>query len=410
MYMYFHNPSMPFLALQSAAPATGGWVARLSPTLLRVGPAGLLLWQWAALPLVAAAAAVLGRLLGRIACGLLGRLTRRTASQLDDLVLDRLIGPITVACAVAVAAVLMPLLELGPRPMGLAQKVVQIAMLFAIFWALWRLVDVGRDVFAGTRWARNTSASRTLLPLGARVSKVAVAAFAVVAMLSLLGYPVASLIAGLGIGGLAVALAAQKTVENLFGAFSIGVDRPFCEGDFVKVDDFVGTVESIGLRSTRFRTLDRTVITLPNGRLADMRLESFSARDRLRLSMVIGLVYETTAAQMRAILAELETVLRAHPKIWGENVVVRFSGFGASSLDVTVMAWFQTSDWGEFQEIRQDVLLRFMDVVEGAGSSFAFPTSTIHLASAPPILAGASNGRDSGANAMDRSTEGRSTQ
>src|SRR6185437_714754 len=206
-----------------------------------------------------------------------------------------------------------------------------------------------------------------------------VAALGAVLILSTLGYPVASLFAGLGIGGLALALAAQKTVENLFGAFSIGIDQPFREGDFVKVDDFVGTVEAIGLRSTRFRTLDRTVVTLPNGRLADVRLETFSARDRLRLAAVVGLVYETTPAQMREVLAGFERVLRSQPKIWPDAVVVRFSAFAASSLDIEVMGWFTTSDWGEFQRIREAVLLQFMDVVSAAGSAFAFPTTTVHL-------------------------------
>jgi MscS family membrane protein len=200
--------------------------------------------------------------------------------------------------------------------------------------------------------------------------------------LSQLGYPVATLLAGLGIGGLAVALAAQKTVENLFGAFSIGADQPFREGDFVRIEDFVGTVEHIGLRSTKVRTLDRTLITIPNGKLAEMRLESFSARDRIRLACTIGLVYETSTEQMRQVLTELESVLREHPKIWPDAVVVRFMAFAGSSLDIEIMAWFQTSDWSEFQVIRQDVLLAFMDVVEGAGTAFAFPTRTIHLA--PP--------------------------
>jgi MscS family membrane protein len=230
------------------------------------------------------------------------------------------------------------------------------------------------------------------LPLGARISKIMVLAIAAVAVLSLLGLPVASLIAGLGIGGLALALAAQKTVENLFGAFSIGVDQPFREGDFVKIEDFVGTVEAVGLRSSRFRTLDRTVITIPNGKLADMRLESFTARDRMRLATIIGLVYETTAAQMRDVLQGFEHVLRAHPKIWPDAVVVRFREFGASSLDIEIMAWFQTSEWSEFQLIRQEILLQFMDVVERAGSSIAFPTRTIHLGA--EAIAAIANHRD----------------
>jgi MscS family membrane protein len=211
-----------------------------------------------------------------------------------------------------------------------------------------------------------------------------------VAGLSQLGYPVASLLAGLGLGGLALALAAQKTVEHLFGSLSLAVDQPFRVGDFVRVEDFVGTVEDIGLRSTRFRTLDRTVVSIPNGRVADMRLESLTARDRMRLVCTVGVVYGTSSTQLREVLAGLESVLRSHPRIWPDTVVVRFKELAASSLDIEVMAWFETPDWSEFQLIRQDVLLQFLEVVERAGTSFAFPTRTIHLdaqaqeAAAPP--------------------------
>jgi MscS family membrane protein len=175
-------------------------------------------------------------------------------------------------------------------------------------------------------------------------------------------------------------------VENLFGSLSLALDRPFDVDEFVKVEDFVGTVEAIGLRSTRFRTLDRTLITIPNGRVADMRLESYSARDRMRLACSIGLVYETTAAQMRQVLEGLEGALRGHPRIWPDAVVVRFKEFAASSLDIEIMAWFQTREWSQFQAIRQEILLQFMEVVERAGTSFAFPTRTVHVVGdfAPP--------------------------
>jgi MscS family membrane protein len=146
------------------------------------------------------------------------------------------------------------------------------------------------------------------------------------------------------------------------------------------VEDFVGTVESIGLRSTKIRTLDRTIITIPNGKLADMRLETFAARDRMRLACIIRLVHGTSAAQMREVLAGLEGVLRAHPKIWPDAVTVRLSELAESSLNIEVMAWFQTS-WDEFQLIRQDVLLQLVEVVEKAGCSFAYPTRTVHQVS-----------------------------
>jgi MscS family membrane protein len=159
------------------------------------------------------------------------------------------------------------------------------------------------------------------------------------------------------------------------------------EGDLVKLYDFVGTVEQIGLRSTRIRTLDRTIITVPNGELANQRIESFAVRDRLRLATTIGLVHGTTSQQLRAILAELEAILRRQPTIWPDAVSVCFKELSASALEVEVVAWFQTRDFGEFQAIRQDVLLEFMAAIERHGSAIAFPTRTVHLstpATPPP--------------------------
>ena len=360
------------------------WLSdRLPSPLLQPGPLELLWWQWLVLPAVVVMALLLGSILGRGVRAAFALAAARTASTIDDAALRRLGAPIHAVATIAIAAVLLPWLNLDQWAVDLWRRLLRAAFLLTVFWAVWRLVDVAQLAASESHWARSAPASRNLIPLGARTSKIVIAAIGVIAVLSLLGYPVTSLVAGLGIGGLALALAAQKTVENLFGAFSIGVDQPFREGDFVHVDDFVGTVECIGLRSTRFRTLDRTIVTLPNGRLADMRLESFAARDRLRLAATVGLVYETTAAQMRQVLAGFERVLRAQPKIWPDAVVVRFGELAASSLNVDVMAWFKTSDWAEFQAIREQVLLQFMDVVEAAGSSFAFPTTTVHVATVP---------------------------
>lgn len=358
----------------------GRWALETLPApLLEAGPAGILWWQWIGLGVLLILAYLLGTLAARLVRGVAGRLVSRTQVTWDDAILERMTGPLGIAATFLILSALVKLLGLAAAPEARVYQLIRGALFIDFFWALWRLVDVARDMLASSSWAAATASSRSLIPLGARVSKVVVAAIAAVATLSMLGYPVASLIAGLGIGGLAFALAAQKTVENLFGAFSLGVDQPFRETDFVKIEDFVGTVEAIGLRSTRFRTLDRTLISIPNGRLADMRIESFTARDRLRLATVIGLVYETTSAQMREVLEGFERVLRAHPKIWPDAVVVRFREFAASSLDIEIMAWFQTSVWSEFQEIRQEILLDFMAVVEEAGSSFAFPTQTLHL-------------------------------
>lgn len=339
----------------------------------------LVWWQWAALPVLVVVAWLVGLGLSRITRALLGWFAKRTAATWDDALIARAGAPLTLAWTIALVSLGLPWLELSAQARALAERLVHGFFLLAFFWMLWRSVDVAAQAIGDARWAKQRSGSRALLPLGRRVAKVAVLIASVVALLSELGYSVTSLVAGLGIGGLAVALAARSTLENLFGAFSIGADQPFREGDFVKIEDFVGTVEAIGLRSTRIRTLDRTIITLPNGKLADMRVESFAPRDRIRLACDLGLEYGTSAAQLRQILAGVERVLCEHPKIFPEGITVRFKELGSSALTIEVMAWFRTADYGEFQAIRQEVLLQFMAVVEGCGSSFAFPTQTVHV-------------------------------
>jgi MscS family membrane protein len=360
------------------------WILDHMPELLlRSGPRDLLWWQWIAMPVLVFFAWIVGRILSFISSAVLGRVASRTAWTWDEAILERIGKPLTLGWGLVAMLGALPYLGLFRPADASLRSFIRTALFVTFFWALTRTIGVVTDLIMQSAWSTSHASSRSLVPLGARVGKVVVVALAIVAILSDLGYPVASLIAGLGVGGLAVALAAQKTIENLFGAFSIGLDQPFREGDFVKIEDFVGTVEAIGLRSTRVRTLDRTLISIPNGKLAEMRLESYTARDRLRLACVVGLVYDTNAAQMTEILEGIERVLREHPQIWPDAVVVRFKEFGASSLDIEVMAWFTTTDWNEFTLIRQQLLIGFMSVVEKAGSSFAFPTRTVHLARAP---------------------------
>jgi MscS family membrane protein len=348
------------------------------------GPLGLTWGQWLSLLVIIMASALFGKLLGRLVRAVVGRVVKRTRATWDDALLPRLAGPLSAALALAFAAALIPAADLPSRGPLDAYQLIRAGYFVVFFWSLFRLVDVGFHLLGETMWA-HAGPSRSLIPLGSRVAKVGVFAIAAVAVLSSLGYPVASLIAGLGIGGLAVALAAQKTVENLFGAFSIGVDQPFRVGDSVRIEDFQATVERIGLRSTRFRTLDRTIVTIPNGKLADSRIESYSARDRMRLATIIGLVYGTTEGQVRQVLDGFHRVLKAQPKLFPEGVTVLLRGLGASSIDIEVAAQFQTEDFAEFQAIRQEVLLQFLRVVEEAGTALAFPTQTLHLV--PPTTA-----------------------
>jgi MscS family membrane protein len=150
-------------------------------------------------------------------------------------------------------------------------------------------------------------------------------------------------------------------------------------GDFCRFGDRVGTVEAIGLRSTRIRTLDRTLVSIPNAEFSQIHLENFAMRDQIRLFTMIGLRYETTPEQLRYCLARLREMLLAHPMITPDPARVRFVGFGAYSLDLELFAYARTADWNEFLEVREDVYLRIMDIVREAGTGFAFPSQTMYV-------------------------------
>ena len=370
-----------------------GWYERLSDRwlleslpswLLAIGPRELMWWQWLALPLLIGFAWLCASLLAHLSAKLLARITSRSLTTWDDAMVERIKRPLTLWWTLAVIYLMLPWLALYAPAEKFVLRIMHTAFLVGIFWAVSRAIDVSAQAVFRSPWARTHDASRSLIALGARVAKVAIVVVAGVALLSQLGYPVASILAGLGVGGLAVALAAQKTVENLFGAFSIGADQPFREGDFVRVDDFQGTVEQIGLRSTKFRTADRTIISIPNGKLAEMKIETFAARDRLRFAMILGLVRNTSSQQLRTVIEGIEGVLWAQPKLFPSSAVVRFEKFGPSSLDLDVSAYFETRDWAEFQKIRQELLLEFLTVIERAGTSLALPATNVVLARTPP--------------------------
>lgn len=371
------------VAVVTQTPARNNrWITDRAPTvLLRRGPAGLPWWQWLGIPLLVLSSWLLGFAASRLSIGVLQRFAQRTRNGWDEVLLTRIRGPLTLAWSLGACYVLEPWLGLPPGPERFAVKLLKLGLFVAFFWFLSRVVETVATLMARSPWAERHPASRSLLPLAGRIMKFAILAMGVVAIFAELGYPVASLIAGLGVGGIAVALAAQKTVENLFGAFSLGVDEPFRAGDFVKVDEVTGTVESIGLRSTRIRTLDRTLVTIPNGKVAEMRIESYSVRDRTRFACKLGLVYTTSSQQMRQVLTGLEDVLRRQPKLWRESYDVALAAIGPSSLDIEVSAWFETTANVEFLVIRGEVLMGFMQVVEEAGTSLAFPTRTIHVLS-----------------------------
>jgi MscS family membrane protein len=187
------------------------------------------------------------------------------------------------------------------------------------------------------------------------------------------------MLAGLGVGGFAIALAVRPTLENLIGGFLLFSDKPVRVGDFCRFGEQVGSVDKIGLRSTRIRTLEDTTVIIPNAEFAQLQLENISIRNKTLFRVTLGLRYETTSEQLRYVLANLREMLLGHPKVSSENLRVRFRRFGDYSLDLEIFAYILTNDWPEYWAIREDLNLRIMDIVKDAGTGFAFPSQTAYL-------------------------------
>ncbi len=356
------------------------WIREhLPPALLAVGPYDLLWWQWIALLLLVPVAGFIGLLVGRPTRSLLKRLVSRTENNFDDALVFAAREPIILIWSVVASRALLGWIALTPPAEAFVVSLQSALGIVAIFWMALRAINVLQELLPQEKWMDSHPALRSLIPLGARISRLLVFAAGVLTVISAFGYPIATILAGLGIGGIAVALGAQKSLEHFFGSISIGVDQPFRVGDWVSVAGIAGSIEAIGLRSTRIRTMDRTLVTIPNGSLAEAQSENFGARERIRLNAMVGLEYGTPVATMRKVRDEIEALLRAHPMTWQERVQVRFSNFGASSLDIELFCWIETTMIDEFREVREGLFFGIMEIVERNGASFAFPTQTVHL-------------------------------
>ncbi|MBS7253721.1 mechanosensitive ion channel family protein [Flavobacterium branchiicola] len=249
----------------------------------------------------------------------------------------------------------------------------------AVLILFWRLTDF---VSMYTR-NRMTSSGRisavSAVLFLSRMTKAAIIAIGIIALLGIIGVDVTAGLAALGIGGIALALGAQKTIENFVGSVSLIADQPLRVGDYCRVDDIKGTVESIGMRSTTLRTSARSIVTIPNGQLSASKIENYAHRDRFIFNPIFNFRMETTPDQMRYLLVELRSLLYSHPAIINSSPVVRFTGITADALKVEITAYIKAINFETSQEVQEDLLLRMMDIIEKSGTSLAYPSQTLYI-------------------------------
>jgi MscS family membrane protein len=336
------------------------------------------LFEWVAIfvgmPLVYLLTGVLNRILS-LAAGIVRRRLSRNAALPNPRVLR---PPFRL---LLLALVIRWLVSKVPLPLLARQFWSTTALMIVVVACMWLLMllnEIGERSLVRRR--RSLSGAASALRLVRRLIDGLILFAGLLFTLHHFGINLTATLAGLGVGGIAVALAAQKTLENVIAGVSLIADQAVRVGDVLSLGDIQGTVEELGLRSTRIRTIDRTVVSLPNGQIANMRLETLSARDRFLFHPVVGLHYKTTAVELRSFSAGVRTLLSGQNNVDLASVRVRFVRFGASSIDVEIFAYVFASDWNNFLEIQEELLYGIMDMVQKVGAAIALPSQTLYLA------------------------------
>jgi MscS family membrane protein len=334
---------------------------------------GTSLWVWFALVLAAIFLSLVSRLLSRLVIGLFKPLAKRYAMSLHAYRLEAFTEPLRLLLSVSAFRAVIEFLD--PSALLRDYLLKLLTLLFAIGAAalLMRVIDVIADKIQSRLDSRERALTYSILPLGMRLLKIVTFCVFGLFVLSHWGYNTTTILAGVGVGGLAVALAAQKTIENFFGGVSVVTDRPVLVGDFCQFGGQVGTVEDIGLRSTRIRTLDRTLVTIPNSSFSTMTLENYSRRDRMWFHPTFHLRRGTRSEQVSQFMATVTDILKRDPLVSIGGVPLRFSKIDDQSLHIEVFAYVLTDDYDKFLEYQTKLLLEILKAAEDSGISFAMP-------------------------------------
>jgi MscS family membrane protein len=361
------------------------WIERHIPApLAQFHVLKLPLWRWLLLFAVILLAFLLAWALTRAMVPLLRLATRRFVGETDDRPSVELVGPLRTLVLALAFYVYSPF---AYSLMGrfFWSYVAATLTVVGSAWLFLRLIDIAHEVRSTWCLPEKASGRIAIIRLASTILKALVIVAGAVVILYMMGVNLTAVLAGLGVGGIAVAFAAQKTIENLFGGIMIASDRPIRVGDFCRAGDYSGTVVDIGLRSTRLRTLARTIVSVPNGQLAQMSLENFSMRDKILFNHKILLGLETSVDQLRFVLEHAQELLQNHSKLEPATYRVRLSGLKKSGFELEFFAYVLETEFDAFLQIQEELLLQIVDIVAAGGTSFALPIDDRYTAKGPGL-------------------------
>ncbi len=340
--------------------------------------AGLPLWQWLALLAAVPAAAAIGWLI-LVLLEVPVRWWARRRGQTEIANWRSVSAPAWLFTGTVSHQIFVRYLGIALLPRHYYFEITSVALIVSVTWIVWRFVRWSLRRVRNRALTHGHAGTGSLMLLGERILKAVIFVLGVLAVLGSLGFNMSTALAGLGIGGLAIGFGAQKTIENLFGGVSVLGDEVFRVGDVCRFGDRTGVVEDIGLRSTRIRTDERTLVAIPNGTVATINLENLSRRDKILFKTNLGLRPDSKADHVRFVLAEIRRLLYSHPRWKPRRYAYASPTSPARSFNIEVFAYILTRDFNEFAAVREDLLLRMMDVMEDSGGGLALPSQTLYL-------------------------------
>lgn len=326
---------------------------------------------------------ILRSLVARIIMSPMHGVAKRTETDLDDRALDAIERPMRVLVLGIGIALIVAIFRFGPEVDTFANSLSRALIIASIVFFVYNLVDIIGVTSDNLHRITGLELEERLLPFMRVVVKVFIVVMGMFIIIQEFGYDVTGLIASFGVVGLAFSLAAKDTAANVFGFTAIVSDNPFEVGDYIVTGDISGTVEKVGVRSTRIRKLDQSLVTLPNSGLTDTAVTNWSRLEKRRLDFYVGLTYNTNAAQMREVLDALREMLKARDTIDEDSVIVHFVEFADSSLNIRIIAYILIADWAEYTAETEQINLAIMEIVEEHGLSMAFPSTSIYVESWP---------------------------
>lgn len=336
-------------------------------------------WQWAGLMALLLVGMILDRLLTWLLRGAIERHLAKRMETVDGDQLKHSLRPMGLLIAALFWWLALFWLGLPPSVLQVLVLASKFVAAVAAVTAIYRLIDVVASLLAARAEATQGKFDDLLVPLFRKSTKVFVTAFGLVFIAETLKLPIGSIIAGLGVGGLAIALAAQDTVKNFFGSLTVILDRPFAVGDWVQIGDVEGTVHELGFRSTRIRTFYDSIVTVPNANLISATVDNYGLRRYRRWSTKLSITYDTPAERIEAFCEGVRELIRQHPGTRKDYFEVHLNTFESSSLDVLLYVFFAVPDWSAELRARHQLAVDIIRLAENLGVDFAFPTQTLYL-------------------------------